>query len=108
MTSTAFELSSEILNLGFYTGVYNRVTYLSWGILGVETIAHLCPLRLPSMLKGLRVPSSSFRRFCKLCGSFQFCRSVPYLKGQGDFVSRFTMGMTRVIIWLMGVVDLLT
>ena len=31
-----------------------------------------------------------------------------YLKGQGDLVSRFTMGITRLTIWVMSVINLLT
>ena len=31
-----------------------------------------------------------------------------YLEGQGDLVSGFIMGITRVTIWLIGVINLLT
>ena len=31
-----------------------------------------------------------------------------YLEGHGDLVSRLIMGITGVIIWLIGVIDLLT
>ena len=32
----------------------------------------------------------------------------PYLEGQGDLVSRLTMGIIRVTIWVIGVSNLLT
>ena len=31
-----------------------------------------------------------------------------YLEGQGDLVSRLTIGITRVTIWFIGVINLLT
>ena len=31
-----------------------------------------------------------------------------YLEGQGDLVSRLIMGITRVTIWVIGVISLLT
>ena len=31
-----------------------------------------------------------------------------YLEGQGDLVSRLIRGITRVIMWVLGVVNLLT
>ena len=31
-----------------------------------------------------------------------------YLEGQGDLVSRLIMGISKVIIWAMGVINLLT
>ena len=34
--------------------------------------------------------------------------SIPYLEGQGDLVSRLIMGITRVTIWVIGVINLLT
>ena len=35
-------------------------------------------------------------------------RSRVYLEGQGDLVSRLIMGIIRVTIWVMGVMNLLT
>ena len=32
----------------------------------------------------------------------------PYLEGQGDFVRRLIVRITRVTIWVMGVINLLT
>ena len=32
----------------------------------------------------------------------------PYLEGQGDLVSRLIMGIIRVTIWVIGVINLLT
>ena len=32
----------------------------------------------------------------------------PYLEGHGDLVSRLIKGITRVIVWLIGVINLLT
>ena len=31
-----------------------------------------------------------------------------YLEGQGDLVTRLIMGITRVTIWVIGSIDLLT
>ena len=33
---------------------------------------------------------------------------MPYLEGQGDLVSGLIMGITRVTIWVIGVINLLT
>ena len=41
--------------------------------------------------------------------SLQGVRQKPtYLEGQGDFVSRLIMGIIRVTIWVVGVINLLT
>ena len=32
----------------------------------------------------------------------------PYLEGQGDLVSRLIVGICRVAIWLIGIINLLT
>ena len=32
----------------------------------------------------------------------------PYLEGQGDLVNGFIMGIARVTIWAIGVINLLT
>ena len=32
----------------------------------------------------------------------------PYLEGQGDLVNRLIMGIIRVTIWVIGVINLLT
>ena len=34
--------------------------------------------------------------------------TIPYLEGQGDLLSRLIMGITRVTIWVIGVIKLLT
>ena len=34
--------------------------------------------------------------------------SLDYLEGQGDLVSGLIMGITRVTIWVIGVINLLT
>ena len=34
--------------------------------------------------------------------------TMPYLGGQGDFVSGLILGITRVTIWVIGVINLLT
>ena len=33
---------------------------------------------------------------------------IAYLEGQGDLVSRLIMGITRVTLWVMGLINLLT
>ena len=33
---------------------------------------------------------------------------LQYLEGQGDLVSRLIMGIIRVTIWVIGVINLLT
>ena len=33
---------------------------------------------------------------------------IYYLEGQGDLVSRLIMGITRVTLWVMGLINLLT
>ena len=33
---------------------------------------------------------------------------MSYLEGQGDFVSRLMRGITRIITWVTGVINLLT
>ena len=33
---------------------------------------------------------------------------LHYLEGQGDLVSRLILGITRVTIWVTGVINLLT
>ena len=39
--------------------------------------------------------------------SLYICIS-PYLEGRGDLVSRLIMGIIRVTIWVIGVINLLT
>ena len=34
--------------------------------------------------------------------------ALPHLKSQGGLVSRFAMGTSRIDIWVMGVINLLT
>ena len=33
---------------------------------------------------------------------------TPYLEGQGDLVSRLILGISRITIWVTGVITLLT
>ena len=40
--------------------------------------------------------------------SYRFQAEILYLEGQGDLVSRLIMGITRVTIWVVGVINLLT
>ena len=35
-------------------------------------------------------------------------QNMPYLEGQGDLVSNLRMGIIRVTIWVIGVINLLT
>ena len=36
------------------------------------------------------------------------CKGLSYLEGQGDLVSRLTMGITRVTIWIRGLINIPT
>ena len=40
--------------------------------------------------------------------SFRFLAETHYLEGQGDLVSRLIMGISRVSIWFIGAISLLT
>ena len=40
--------------------------------------------------------------------SYRFQAEILYLEGQGDLVRRLIMGITRVTICVIGVIDLLT
>ena len=72
------------------------------------------PLALKSFVKGLRVwADKRILAGTKMTGKLskgQLPRqsSLYYLKGQGDLISRLIMGITRVIIWVIGVSNLMT
>ena len=44
----------------------------------------------------------------RLPGSSQVSQAIPYLEGKGGSVSRLIIGIIKVSIWVIGVVDLLT
>ena len=55
------------------------------------------------------VSPSNGRRYSGALGKpDQLSSSTPYLEGQGDLVSRLIMGITRVTMWVIGVINLLT
>ena len=41
-------------------------------------------------------------------GNLDLLGPKPYLEGQGDLVSRLIMGLIRVSIWVIGIINLLT
>ena len=53
---------------------------------------------------------------CEVCSGEMSCSDLhavlfcvlPYLEGQGDLVSRLMMGIIRITIWVIGVINLLT
>ena len=51
----------------------------------------------------VRITSASIE---KKDGSMK--KLYPYLEGQGDLVSRLIVGICRVAIWLIGIINLLT
>ena len=57
-----------------------------------------------SLVEFLALPGAGVRVHKDACGYVKIC----YLGGQGDLVSGLIMGITRVTIWIIGVINLLT